>query len=56
MMMREQTHMKKGEFDFLAGFKVEVFVLDDDAALCLVCFAHIERFKLPPRCMRRGSF
>ena len=33
------------EFDFLAGFKVEAFALDDDAAINLVCLAHIETSK-----------
>jgi hypothetical protein len=42
-MKRGQTHI--WEDDFLAGFKVEAFVLDVDAALCLGCLAHIGNFR-----------
>ena len=44
-MKREQTHISAicgGEGNFLAGFKVEGFFIDDDATLILISLAHIE--------------
>ncbi len=44
-MKREQTHISAicgGEGNFLAGFKVEGFFVDDDATLILISLAHIE--------------
>ncbi len=42
VVKREQTHTRVAEVDFLAGFKVEAFSIDDDTALCLGCLVHIE--------------
>ena len=44
IIKRGKTHIWAIERDFLAGFIVEAFVLDDDAALCLGCLAHIGNF------------
>ena len=54
IMKRGKTHIVAIEADSLAGFKVEAFVLDDNAALCLGCLAHIGNFRRVA--CRRGSF